>query len=86
VKPAVLTPAQGVTLVEPDVVPDVHPESQYHIDDERRTEGKEGDIDKPEPYAGGGNTQPLAYSAAYAEGLPFDIVLKAVQRIFHEAN
>jgi len=39
------------------IIFDIDPESEDHIDDNRRTHGEEGNIDKPHPDPGAGNTQ-----------------------------
>lgn len=61
-----------VSLTRQYIVLDIDPECEDHIQDDRRAHGKEGDIDKPHPYTGRGNTQFFANGCTNAKGTHFE--------------
>ena len=73
---------EGIPFGSCDVSFDIHPESQDEIDNQRRTHGEKGNINKPGPDAGSGNAQSFAYGGTYAEYLPLNELLHPV----HAAN
>jgi len=68
----------------PEVVPHVHPEGEYHVNDEWGTEGKKGNVYKPKTNAGSGDTHFFAYCATNTKRLPFYITFEPIQWIFHK--
>ena len=44
-------PSQRVTLTQPDIFFHVHPEGEYHVEDDRGAECKEGNVNEPKPDA-----------------------------------
>jgi len=70
--PGVLTQIfQGISAGIHDILPDIHPESQDHVNDDWRTQGKEGNINEPHPDPGCGNPQFFANGCTDAKCGPF---------------
>ena len=63
-------PLEGVPAAQQNVSLYVHPERQYHINDNGWAKCKKGNVNEPKPDARTGHTYPVAYSGANPKGLP----------------
>jgi hypothetical protein len=61
-----------------DVVFHVYPKGHDHVDDERRSHGDEGSIDKKQTDAGRCYPQLIADSCANPKGLPFHEIFEPI--------
>lgn len=71
-----LPPPDRIPSAHPDVSFQIHPESQNHINNQRRTQSQKRNVNKPEPDFAGCNTDFLTDGRTDAEGFPFYKVLK----------
>jgi len=55
---------QRISPAGKDIILDIDPESEDHVDNDRRAHGKEGYVDKPHPDPGTGDTQFFTHSGA----------------------
>ena len=62
----------------PHVTFHIHPKGQDHVNNNGRTQGKQGDIHKPHADATGGDTHPVAYSGKHPKGFPFNKIFETV--------
>ncbi len=61
---SVLPVSQRVSPSGEDVIFDIDPKSEDHIDDYGRAHGEEGNVDKPHPDPGAGDSQLLPHGGA----------------------
>jgi hypothetical protein len=71
----------GIPFRCPDVLPDISPESQHHVNNNRRAQGQEGCVHKILSDLAGGDPQSVTDCSAYAKGVPFNEIFQAVHGI-----
>ncbi len=59
-----------IPFCRPNILPHISPESQYHIDNNRRAHRKDGGIHKILPDFTGRNSHPVANGRTNAKGIP----------------
>jgi hypothetical protein len=67
----ILQVTQGVSPGFGDVVLNIHPEGQYHINDQGRAHSEKSGINKEEADPGGGDAQFVTKGRTNPKGLPF---------------
>ena len=73
---------QRISPRRPDVIPDIHPECEDHVNDQRRTHGQERHVNEPGSNTGGGNPHPLTNGRTHTEHLPLD----EISQLVHTCN
>jgi hypothetical protein len=68
----------GIPLRRPDILPHISPESQYHIDDDRRAHRQDRGVHEILPDLAGSNTHPVANGCTNAKSIPFNKVFEFV--------
>lgn len=72
-----------VAFAEADIPFQVHPKCKDHIDNDRRTQSKERNIDKPQTNLGRGNIHFLSQFSTDTKGLVLHKAFKSDQRFTH---
>ena len=68
----------GIPLCRPDISPHVAPESQHHVDNNRRAHRKHRSVHKVLSYLAGGETHPVADGRTNAKGVPLNKAFELV--------
>ena len=68
----------GIPLSRPDILTHIPPESQHHINDNRRPHRKNRGIHKILPDPAGGDAHPVAYGRTNAKSIPLNKVFKPI--------
>jgi hypothetical protein len=63
---------QGIALTKPHILADIHPESNKKVNDQGRSHGEKGNINKILPDGAGSNTHFFTKPGANAKHIPFN--------------
>jgi hypothetical protein len=81
----------GIPLCRPDILPNISPESQYHVDDNRRAHRQDRSVHEILPDLACSNTHPVANGCTNAKSVPFNKAFEFVhssniKKMNHSAN
>ncbi len=62
----------GISSRSSNVIAHISPKSQYEVDNNRRSHGQQGSINKVKPDPACGNTHPVTNGRTNAKGIPFN--------------
>jgi hypothetical protein len=81
-----LQPPEWVAALHSNVAFHVTPESQNHVNNNRRAQREERNIDEPKPDAAGSNAHAVAHIGANPKGFPLDKLLYFKGGFAHDAD